>query len=283
MKRLLAGLCTCGLLGMGMMLRADTPTLQVTPAERQFFDLGYQLGTAAFAYAELGKQATLAAKSGGKLTQLQQLAALAPLAARDRADAQDGFGRAQALMETLTAPPSALAPVRLAAARLAKPLTLTGDARRIAVFSRKAAQTLASLDEFNLLSSVPDDIALRHWLTRAPSGQVWYAEGLVAALGETAAAQQMPDLLPPVKEIATDLRGLRDWLSLRLPDAPTPDQTALVAALNDFLSQTSRTGRPQAAPLSQTQLQSLGDISRRLQAQILGDPAAPTPSTAPAG
>ena len=186
-------------------------------------------------------------------------------------------------METLQAPPSALAPVRRAAERLAQPLKLTGRCRRIAVFSHKAAQTLAALDEFNALSSVPDDAALRHWLAAAPSGQVWYAEGLVAALGETAAAQQMPDLLPPVKEIATDLRGLRDWLSLRLPDAPTPDQAALVAALNDFLSETSRTGRPQAAPLSLPQLQSLGDISRRLQAQILGDPAAPAPASAPAG
>ena len=186
-------------------------------------------------------------------------------------------------MEMLQAPAPALAPVRRAAERLARPLKLTGDAKRIAFFSGKAARTLAALDEFNTLSSVPDDAALRRWLAAAPSGQVWYAEGLVAALGETAAAQQMPDLLPPVKEIATDLRGLRDWLSLRLPDAPTPDQAALVAALNDFLSQTSRTGRPQAAPLSLPQLQSLGDISRRLQAQMLGDPAAPTPPTAPAG
>ena len=151
-------------------------------------------------------------------------------------------------METLQAPPSALAPVRRAAARLAGPLTLTGDARRIAVFSHKAAQTLASLDEFNALSSVPDDAALQHWLAAAPSGRVWYAEGLIAALGETAAAQQMPDLLPPVKEIATDLRGLRDWLSLRLPDAPTPDQAALVAALNDFLEPDLPHGPPPGRP-----------------------------------
>ena len=58
MTRWLAGLLVCGLLGVGMALRADTPALQVTPSERQFFDLGYQLGPAAFAYAELGKQAT---------------------------------------------------------------------------------------------------------------------------------------------------------------------------------------------------------------------------------
>ena len=62
MKRWLAGLLVFGLLGTGMALRADAPALQVTPGERQFFDLGYQLGTAAFAYAELGKQATLVAK-----------------------------------------------------------------------------------------------------------------------------------------------------------------------------------------------------------------------------
>ena len=163
--------------------------------------------------------------------------------------------------------------MRRAAARLAGPLPLAGDARRVSVFSHNAGQTLAALDEFNTLSSLPDDAAVQHWLAATPSGQVWYAEGLIAALGETAAAQQMPDLLPPVKEIATDLRGLRDWLSLRLPDPPSPDQTALVTALNDFLRQTSRTGRPQATPLTLTQLQSFGDISRRLQALVLGDAA----------
>ena len=266
----------CGLLWGGMPLRADTPALQVSPNERRFFASGYQMGRAAFAYAALGKRATEIVKAGDNLTQIQQLAALAPLAIQNREDARDGFGKAEALMETLHAPPKVLAPVRRAAARLAGPLLISGDARRVSVFSHKAGQTLAALDEYNTLSAIPDDAAIQHWLTTTPSGRVWYAEGLIAALAETAAAQQMPDLLPPVKEIATDLRGLRDWLALRLPDPLTPDQAALVAALNDFLTQTSRTGRPQAAGLTPPQLQALGDISQRLQSQILGDAPAPT-------
>ena len=261
-------------------LRADAPasplpSLHLTANERHFFDFGYQVGRAAFAYAELGKRATAVAKSHDKAAQLEQLAALAPLAARNRMDAREGFVRARSLLETLQAPSKVLLPVQRAADRLGKPLRLTGDVRRVSLFSGKAAQTLASLDEFNALSSIPEEATLQHWLGTASSGHVWYAEGLVSALAETAAAQQMPELLPPVKEIATDLRGLRDWLSLRLPESPTPDQEALVSALNDFLGQTSRTGRPQTTPLTLTQLQALGDISRRLQSQILGDHVVP--------
>ncbi|MBV9849138.1 MAG: hypothetical protein JO250_05555 [Armatimonadetes bacterium] len=262
------------------------PSLQVTASERQFFQLGDTLGRAAFAYADLEKRANLIHTDRSNPTQLEQLAGLAPVAARNRMDARDGFARALALMQALAAPDAALAPVRRAAAHLAKPLSFSGDAKRIAAFSRRAAQTLASLDEFNQISSVPEAVPIRHWLASpgtAPAGRVWYAEGLIAALAETADAQRMPELLPPVKEIATDLRGLRDWLSLRLPESPTPDQTALETALNDFLRQTSRTGRPQATPLTLPQLQALGDISRRLQTQILGDAAPPAPEKTSAG
>ncbi|MBV9848896.1 MAG: hypothetical protein JO250_04330, partial [Armatimonadetes bacterium] len=255
---------------------AAAPALQVTADERQFFQLGFTLGKAAFAYADLEKRAGRISTDRTHGTQLEQLAALAPAAAHDRTDARDGFTRALALMRTLGAPEAALALVRRAVARLAKPPILSGDVQRLAAFSRRAAQTLASLDEFNQLSAVPESAAIHRWLASPdapPAGRVWYAEGLIAALAETADAQQMPELLPPVKEIATDLRGLRDWLALRLPDSPTPDQAALEAALDDFLRQASRTGRPQTTPPTIAQLQSLGDISRRLQAQILGDAA----------
>jgi hypothetical protein len=250
---------------------APTDTLQVTASEREFFQLGSQLGQAAFAYAGLARQAAEIAHTHSKLTQVQRLAALAPEADRSRTDARAGFLQAVALMQVLQAPPAALEPVQAAAERLSRPIALHGDAQTIAHFSKNAAQTLGALDEFNELSSLPEDADMQAWLTSpltGASGHVWYAEGLIAALSDIAAARQMPELLPPVQEIATDLRGLRDWLALRLPDTPTPDQAALEVSINDFLNQTTRTGVSQTTTLTPAQLQAVGEISHRLQAQI---------------
>ena len=125
--------------------------------------------------------------------------------------------------------------------------------------------------------------ALRIWLASPglrESASVWYGEGEISGLAQIAAACQMPDLLPPAQQIATDLRGLRDWLALRLPDAPSPEQAALQSALEAFLQQTAQAERPGLRSrklLTLTQLQALGDISRQLQAQVLGPsvPSAP--------
>ncbi len=259
---------------------SPAPTLQVTAGERGFFQLGDRMGRAAFAYADLARQAAQVAHTRGRLTQVQRLAALAPVADRSRADARAGFAEVLLLMRSLQAPPSALVPVQNAAVRLDRPVSLRGDARTVSLFSGAAARTLGALDEFGTLSSLPGDPAVQTWVTSpaaGASGRVWYAEGLIAALTEIAAAQQMPELLPPVGEISTDLRGLRDWLSLRLPDTPSPDQAALVAAINAFLDQTSRTGDPSPVALTVAQLQGLGDISRRLQALVIAPaPGGPT-------
>ena len=260
---------------------ADTPqigTLQMDPDERRFFALGATLARGAFAYAELAKAATEAARTRNRLAQVGKLGKLAPLAERNRGVAGEEVARALALMRAMGAPPAALAPVTKAAARLAAPLPITDDAKPLLLFNRDAARALSSLNEFETLSSLPEDPALRAWLDApgvARSASVWYGEGEIAALAQIAAAHEMPDLLPPAQQIATDLRGLRDWLSLRLPDDPTPEQAALKAALEAFLRETAsaRPGVRSRKPLTLPQLQALAAISRQLERQALGAPS----------
>lgn len=249
--------------------------LQMGPDERRFFALGLTLSRGAFAYAELAKAATEVARTRSRLAQVGKLAKLAPLAGRSRKAAGEEVARALALMRAMAAPPAALAPVEKAAQRLAGPLPISGDAKPLLLFNREAARALSSLNEFETLSSLPEDPALRAWLAapRLPrSAAVWYGEGEIVALAQTAAAHEMPSLLPPAQQVATDLRGLRDWLALRLPDAPTPEQAALRDALAAFLRETAP-ARPEVKspkPLTLPQLQALGEIGRRLEAQALG-------------
>jgi len=260
--------------------------IQMTASDRQFFALGLTLSQGAFAYAELAKQATAVSHTRSKIAQMSQLGKLAPVAQRNRLAAGDALAQTLALMRNMNAPGTALEPVRRAAARLTAPLALTSDARPLALFNAQAAQTLSSLSEFETLSSLPEDPALRKWLASpgvSDAAQVWYGEGEIAALAQIAAARQMPELLPPAEQIATDLRGLRDWLALRLPDSPTPDQAALKASLEAFLrdARPVEPGRKSRKPLSSPQLQALGAISRLLQAQVLGPEAVAPKAAAP--
>ena len=250
------------------------PALQIEPDERQFFDLGATLARGAFAYAELAKQASAVQKTRSKLAQVRQLERLDPLAGRSRAAALQEISHAKMLMRELHAPGTALAPVSAAADRLSGPLPMADDAKPLALFSRPAARTVSALSEFEALSSLPDNPAIRVWLEAAPSrsAQVWYAEGEIAGLSQIAAAHEMPELLPPTEQIATDLRGLRDWLALRLPDMPTAEQAGLKHDVDAFLEQASLVSRPGVKSpkrLSLPQLQALGSICRRVQAQVL--------------
>jgi len=249
--------------------------LRMDPDERQFFALGLTLARGAFAYAELAKGATEAARTRSRLAQVGKLGKLAAGAERNRKTAGEEVARALALMRALDAPPAALAPVAKAAARLAAPLPITDDARPLLPFNRDAAHALSSLNEFETLSSLPEDPALRAWLDAprlARSASVWYGEGEIAALAQIAAAHGMPDLLPPAQQIATDLRGLRDWLAGRLPDAPAPELAALRDALEALLRETasSHPGVKSRRPLTSAQLQALSAISRQLEVQALG-------------
>ena len=262
---------------------APVSTLQMEVSERQFFELGTTLARGAFAYAELAKQATGVAKTRSKIAQVGQLGKLEPAARRDRLAAREGLTEAAGLMRALGASSVALAAVTRAADALAGPLPMTPEAKTLAVFNGAAARTLSSLHEFETLSSLPEDPALRKWLASPvvnESAQVWYGEGEISGLAQIAAAYQMPELLPPAQQIATDLRGLRDWLSLRLPDAPSQEQIALKDALEAFLAETAQTERPgirSRKSLTLAELQTLGGISHQLQTEVLG----PSPATAP--
>ena len=169
---------------------------------------------------------------------------------------------------------------------LAGPLPVTAEARPLTVFNGAAARTLSALNEFETLSSLPEGAALRKWLASpgvSETAQVWYGEGEISGLAQIAAAYQMPELLPPAQQLATDLRGLRDWLSLRLPDTPSPEQTTLKNALEAFLTETALTERPgvkSRKSLTLAQLHALGNISHELQAQVLGPPAPIAPPQA---
>ena len=256
--------------------------LQVEPSDRQFFELGMTLSRGAFAYAELAKQASAVAKTRGRIAQVGKLGRLDPVAERNRIDARTQIAQAVVLMRRLSAPDAALAPVAAAGARLAGPLPITADARPLALFNRAASRTVSSLSEFDTLSSLPEDPAVRAWLRTpalARSAQVWYGEGEIVGLSQIAAAYQMPELLPPTQQIATDLRGLRDWLALCLPETPSPEQASLKSDLNSFLEETSTTERPGVKSrkrLTLPQLAALGSISRRLQTQVLGSAPAET-------
>ena len=259
-----------------LVSKESTALLQMSTSERQFFALGLTLARGSFAYAELAGEATVVSHTRSKIAQVGKLGKLAPTARRNRLAAADYLGRTVTLMAAMNAPAAALAPIRKASERLTAPLVLTPDARPLALFNGEAAQTLSALNEFETLSSLPEDPALRKWLTSpgvSDSAQVWYGEGEISALAQIAAAHRMPELLPPAQEIATDLRGLRDWLSLRLPDTPTPEQAALQKSLEQFLLDAglkTKMSQKSQKPLSPAQMEALGTISRLLQLQVLG-------------
>lgn len=250
----------------------DTPpaavaALNVVPDERRYFELGLVLARASFAQAALTKQTSQISRTPPASGRVGRLAKLAPDALRRRAQEQEGLTRALALLQELNAPPGVLAPLTRLGAAMDKPPVAQGDAQSVAAVDGDAGAVLASLQESSRLTATLESAALKMWLKANESGQVWYAEGLMAGVSEVATRENLPNLLPPLGDLATNLRGLRDWLSLRLPDAPTPEQTALQTAINQFLQQSAAVKKPKT--LTRTQLRALGDISRMLQAQIL--------------
>lgn len=281
------------LLGLSQAVLAQTPTapqvtnpdtalapsasLNVAPDERRYFELGAVLARASFANAGLAKQTLLASKSRSLEVQISRLAKLAPDALRERDVAQSSLNRALALLQELSAPSGVLSPLTRLAATLDKPPVAQGGAQSMAALNADAGVVLAVLQESSRLTGALENAALKKWLKSAGTGRVWYAEGSMAGVSEVAVREDLPDLLPDLHDLATDLRGLRDWLSLRLPDAPTPEQIALQTAINRFLQQSAAVKKPKS--LNQPQMQALGDISRMLQAQLLSQP--PIEASAP--
>ncbi|WP_125206411.1 hypothetical protein [Capsulimonas corticalis] len=264
---------------------APAPPLSVTNSERQYFAFGYSLAKAAFSYAELAKKATAISKIKDKTKAMQELGNLLPVAERNREMSKESFTDALTTMRNLHATPKATATIASAVERLSKPLVMSGEARDVALQSPDAGQALASLNEFERLSGLSEDPAIKKWIASpsvSAAGKVWYAEGLISGLAEIAAQQQMPDLLPPLSEISADLRGMRDWLVLRYPDKPSPEQQNLKAALNKFLVQTAQASKTSRL-MTQAELRQLGDICRDLRLQLLPEtaPKAPPPAATP--
>lgn len=253
--------------------------VNATDAERQYFELGDVLAQAALADVSLVAKTRRITYADMTDAQLAQIGKLAPDALKARGAAQSLFARAVALMQCLKAPADALAPVSALSMRLGKPLTPTGTARQVADLNADAGTVLAALDESDRLSAVLDNKALQNWATGTGSsqtGRVWYAEGLMVGVTHVAAALDQPDLLPPVADLATDLRGLRDWLSLRLPDSPTLDQIALQTDIDQFLTKAAN-ARRRAKTLTLAQVADLEKIGHLLESQILPQNRASAP------
>jgi len=212
-------------------------------------------------------------KMPSKIDQVRQLGRLDPLAGKSRAEARVRMDRTVVLMRRLHAPETAVAPVAAAAAQLAGRLPMNSDAQTLAFWSRPASRTVASLSEFQTLSSLPEDPAVARWLHTPglpPSAPLWYSAGTLAGRSEIAAAHEMPDLLPLPAQVFTDLRGLRDAL---VQPGALSGTAALRNALDAFLQNAS--AEPNSGPrtLSSAQIQALAGISRRLQAQLGTEPA----------
>jgi hypothetical protein len=256
--------------------------IEMSASDRQFFQLGYALARASFAYADLAKKTVSISKTEGKLEQINDLAGLEPLAAQSRAAIKDQLDQAFAAIQPLRPTAGALAVVRGYVDEYDKPVAVAGDAAALESINPAAGRTLAALDEFERTSGLPESPPLHAWLNgsqTSASGRVWYAEGLIAGVAQIASQEDMPELLPNLAEIATDLRGLHDWILLRLPDQPSADQLALKANLDAFLR---NVGKPatQKRPVTEAELARLGKISQQLVAQVLPQ-AAPTSLSAP--
>jgi len=263
-------------------------TLSISQNERRAFALGDAFARASFSYAPLVHQAVLLAHASDRDEEVDKLAKLAPEAAADRAAARWGIDEALILMQQLDAPAIARSPVAKLSSRLDKPIALAGDAATLRSLNPDAATVLASLDEAGDLSLLLEAPDLTGWLRSLASGRtgpVWYADGLMEGIGLIAAQFSLPDLLPRTADVATDLRGFRDWLASRLPETPTPDQATLRARIDQWLGQapvlSADLGRTRSRRLSPEQLQALGVICAQLRGTILGPSASPAAAGAP--
>jgi len=249
--------------------------LDIEPDERQYFQFGYYLARSAFAYAELSKRSLAISQVRSKTTQIHQLADLQPPSFRKREEVRLALEKTLSTMRDLRAPASAIAVIENQSREYSRPLVLTGDAKLLADYNAEAGQALGALSEFERTSGIPENTALHQWLTApttSTTAKVWYAEGLIAGIAQIASKQQMPELLPPISDVAVDLRGLRDWLSSRLPDQPAVGLTQLRGSLDSFLQLTAN-NRPTKRSLTPSELLMLGNVSELLTTQILGPEA----------
>jgi hypothetical protein len=260
-------------------------SLAISDNERRAFALGDALARASFSYSPIVQQAAQLAHSPDRFQEVDKLAKLAPDAALARLSARSGLDEAVVLAKQLDAPRAAFDPIARLAARLDRPVVLSGDSLTLGSLNLQAADVLASLDEAQDLSLLLETPGLTRWLSAYASGgagPVWYADGLMAGIAQIAARYELPYLLPRTADVATDLRGVRDWLASRLPETPTPDQDLLRDKIDQWLEQapvlSADLGRTPSRRLPPDQLAALGQISALLRELILGSPGAPLTS-----
>lgn len=263
----------------GSSIASPVAEIDMTASERQYFDFGYSLSKAAFAHAVLTKKAISLANIHDRDKKLQELAALAPKAMEVRGNVLRYLNDAYAAMHNLKAPSYATAVIEAQIATYSKPIKYAPSMKDLCKYNPNAAVTLGCMDSFERTSGVPEYPELHKWMTSSKTSgpqRVWYAEGLIAGVAEIAADQDMPELLPPLSDITTDIRGLRDWLTLRLPETPSPEQMELRKQLNDFLIHVKRP-ESERRLLTRTELGNLGLICKNLKELVL-----PTKRTAKA-
>lgn len=254
--------------------------INVAPDERLMFQLGDYLGKASFVDAGLVREINASAASGDKDAELTELEKLSAEALFNRSRELGYFLDARQLMWNIRAPIIAIAPIAQAIQYLKKPIEFHGQTSELAQSNQNAAVTLYVLEEYPRLSTVPDSPPLRHWIDSAAkehNGHVWYAEGLISGISVIAAECKNPQILPKAADIATDLAGLRDWITIRLPDTPSPDQLALRAAVESLLDSVTKYDHAEGS-ITQYQLTKLGMVSKTIEGEVFGISDATLPS-----
>jgi len=249
--------------------------INVFPDESLMFQLGDYLGKASFVNAALVQEINATTVAGNRDTELAMLEKMAQPALNNRARQLSYLLSARQLMWNMRAPETAIHPISLAIAQLRKAPIYSGQTIELAKTDPRAAITLAVLEEYPKFSGIQDTHVFRRWIgqtARAHNGHVWYAEGLIAGFAVIAAENKKPDLLPKAPEIATDLAGQLNWITIRLPDTPSPDQLALRAKVFALLNSVSKFDH-QNDYITQYQLQQLGQISSTIEGEVFGLPA----------
>ena len=254
---------------------ATVTPINVFPDESLMFQLGDYLGKASFVNAALVQEINSVTIAGDRDTELALLEKLAQPALNNRTRQLGYLLSVRQLMWNMRAPVTAIKPISLAIIQLRKAPVYSGQTVELAKTDPRAAFTLAVLEEYPKFSGIQDTHIFRKWIgqtARAHNGHVWYAEGLIAGFAVIAAENKKPDLLPKAPEIATDLAGQLNWITIRLPDNPSPDQLALRTKVFDLLNSVSKFDHENDY-ITQYQLQQLGQISSTIEGEVFGLPA----------
>jgi hypothetical protein len=248
--------------------------INVYPDESLMFQVGDYLGKASFVNSPVMQAISATTVVGKRNDELALLEKLAQTALNNRARQLNYLLSARQLMWNMRAPEKSIAPLTSAINTLKVQPAYSGQTLELSKTDPAAALTLAILEEYPKVCSVQDSLQFRAWVNSAArqhNGHVWYAEGLISGLTDVAAANKMPTLLPRAPEIATDLEGELNWITIRLRDTPSPDQLALRDKVFALLKSVSKNDHVRDY-ITQYQLHQLGDITKSIEGEVFGLP-----------